>query len=360
MRRKTGLLLTRDGAPEGGQWNYDQENRSPIDRHYRAPTRLRFATDDITNTVIEMVASRFAEHFGDHHGFDWAVTRTDALAALDHFIKDALPSFGTYQDAMARDEPFLSHGLISFYLNAGLLVPMEVCKAAERAYHGGSAPLHAVEGFIRQVLGWREYVRGIYWQNMPGYDDLNALNASGALPELYWTGQTRMACMAAVIDQTRRHAYAHHIQRLMVTGNFALLAGIAPRAVNEWYMSVFGDAYEWVELPNTHGMALFADGGIMASKPYAASGQYIHRMSDYCASCAYSVSRKTGDAACPFNYLYWDFMARNRSILSQNPRISRQYFTYDRMAPEQQRDIAESSAKFLRGIGVTKAEECST
>ncbi len=230
-----------------------------------------------------MVAERFAGHFGDLEPFNWAVTRDGALAALDQFISDALPRFGDYQDAMAQGEPFLFHALISPYLNAGLLSPREVCVAAEQAWRAGKAPLNATEGFIRQILGWREYVRGIYWLEMPAYADTNKLNAQRPLPWFYWSGETEMNCLACTIDDTRRHAYAHHIQRLMVTGNFALLAGIRPAEIEEWYLAVYADAYEWVELPNVHGMVMFADGGLLASKPYAASGAYIDRMSNYCS-----------------------------------------------------------------------------
>jgi deoxyribodipyrimidine photolyase-related protein len=238
------------------------------------------------------------------------------------------------------------------YLNVGLLEPLALCRAAEAAWREGRAPLNAVEGFIRQIIGWREYVRGLYWLKMPDYAALNALSATGRLPDFYWTADTPMACVADAVRQTREHAYAHHIQRLMVTGNFALLAGIDPAEVNDWYLCVYADAFEWVELPNTHGMALFADGGIMASKPYAASGAYIDRMSDQCGACAYDVKLKAGPKACPFNYLYWDFMDRNEARLKGNPRLANPLATLRKMSGERRAEIAADADRFLRQTGV--------
>jgi deoxyribodipyrimidine photolyase-related protein len=275
------------------------------------------------------------------------VTRAEALEALDHFIADCLPHFGDYQDAMKQGEAFLYHAVISPYLNIGLITAREVCARAERAWKQGRAPLNAVEGFIRQILGWREYVRGLYWLKMPDYAATNALAAERPLPAFYWTGNTDMNCLRQVVTETQRHAYAHHIQRLMVTGNFALLAGLDPRAVEEWYLLVYADAFEWVELPNTHGMALFADGGIMASKPYAASGAYIDRMSDYCAGCAYDPAVKLGPGACPFNYLYWDFLMRNEKRLRGNPRMAMPYRTLAKMDDARKQEIAAAARSFL-------------
>ena len=326
MRQMTGLLMERD-RPLGGQWNFDTANRDPLPKAHRPPQRLRFPPDAVTREVIDLVERRFPEHFGDTADFGWPVTRAQALEALAHFIDDALPLFGRYQDAMREQAPFLYHSLIAPALNMGLLTPMEVCRAAEMAFHAGRAPLEAVEGFIRQIIGWREYVRGIYWRFMPGYATTNALDAHRSIPDFYWTGQTDMRCMASVIDDTRRHAYSHHIQRLMITGNFALLAGINPAQVAEWYLAVYADAYDWVELPNTHGMALFADGGLMATKPYAASGAYINRMSNFCSGCRYDVNAKLGPDACPFNALYWAFLIRNRDVLGGNMRLRMPYRT---------------------------------
>ncbi|MDT8854409.1 cryptochrome/photolyase family protein [Paracoccaceae bacterium Fryx2] len=349
MRRRTGILMAGT-QPEGGQWNFDPENRKALPRGLRPPPRRRFAPDAITRAVLDLVAARFGDHFGDLEPFGWAVTRADALQALDHFIKDCLPTFGDYQDAMKAGEDFLFHSLISPYLNCGLLTAREVCARAEAAWLEGDAPINAVEGFVRQILGWREFVRGIYWTEMPGYAQTNHLNATRDLPALYWTGDTPMRCMAECIGTTRRHAYAHHIQRLMVTGNFALLAGVAPAQIEEWYLAVYADAFEWVELPNVHGMVLHADGGRLGSKPYAASGAYIDRMSDYCKGCAFDPKVKLGPKACPFNYLYWHFLIGNEAVLAPNPRMALPYRTLARMPPEQRADITRSSTAFLAGL----------
>jgi len=349
MRRLSGLLMQAD-EPAGGQWNFDHDNRKSLPKDVTAPRRQRFAPDAITREVMDMVAARFPNHFGDFEAFGWAVTRADALEALDHFITSCLPNFGDYQDAMKQGNGFLYHSVISPYLNIGLLTPREICERAEAAWRRGDAPLNAVEGFIRQILGWREYVRGIYWLRMPGYGETNFLDAHRPLPDFYWTGKTDMNCMAQAIGDTRLHAYAHHIQRLMVTGNFALLAGLDPVQVEQWYLLVYADAYEWVELPNTHGMALFADGGVMASKPYAASGAYIDRMSDYCAGCRFKPDVKLGPGACPFNYLYWDFLIRNEARLKANPRMAMPYRTLARMEPDRKADIARHARTFLDGL----------
>jgi deoxyribodipyrimidine photolyase-related protein len=349
MRRASGLLMEGD-EPAGGQWNFDHDNRKSLPRSVTPPARTRFAPDAITREVMEMVRSRFPDHFGNLEPFGWAVTRADALEALDHFITACLPNFGDFQDAMKQGNAFLYHSILSPYLNIGLLTPREICARAEEAWRSGLAPLNAVEGFIRQILGWREYVRGLYWLKMPDYAKSNALDAHRPLPDFYWTGDTAMNCMAEAIADTQRHAYAHHIQRLMVTGNFALLAGLAPEEVEAWYLLVYADAYEWVELPNTHGMALFADGGVMASKPYAASGAYIDRMSDYCGGCAYKPEVKLGPKACPFNYLYWDFLIRNEARLKANPRMAMPYRTLAKMGADRREQIAAQARDFLNSI----------
>ena len=349
MRRSSGLLMSGD-APAGGQWNFDQDNRKSLPRGVVTPKRRRFEPDAITRDVMALVAARFSGHFGDLDSFGWAVTRADALEALDHFIGACLPRFGDYQDAMQQGNGFLYHSVISPYLNIGLLTAREVCGRAEAAWRQGDAPLSAVEGFIRQILGWREYVRGLYWLKMPAYAESNALEARRPLPSFYWSGETAMNCLAQAIAETRRHAYAHHILRLMVTGNFALLAGIDPKQVEHWYLLVYADAFEWVELPNTHGMALYADGGIMASKPYAASGAYIDRMSDYCAGCTYDPAIKNGPKACPFNILYWDFLMRNEVHLASNPRLAMAYRTLAKMDKTRKRQIASEALAFLDGL----------
>ena len=335
MRRKTGLLMDGD-EPAGGQWNFDADNRKPAPDGLKTPPPLRAAPDAITRDVAAMVKDRFPDNFGDGDDFWFAVTRSDAEAARDYFIERGLPIFGDYQDAMASDNPFLAHSLLALYINIGLLDPLDVCARAERAYTDGRAPINAVEGFIRQIIGWREFIRGVYFHEGPGYVERNELGADLALPSFYWTGDTDMACVRAAVEQTRSEAYAHHIQRLMVTGVFALIAGINPYEVHKWYLGVYADAYEWVEAPNTIGMALFADGGVVASKPYAASGAYINRMSNYSKSCRYKVAKKTEDDACPFNALYWDFLLRHEESFSRNPRVSRAYQTWRRMGPEKQ------------------------
>ena len=347
MRRKTGLLMTGDGKPEGGEWNYDSENRKPPRDGMSAPERPRFEPDDITSEVIELVADRFGDHFGSLERFQWPVTRDEAEEAADAFFAERIENFGPYQDAMVHGEDDLYHSMLSTSINLGLLDPLELCERAEKSYRDGDAPLNSVEGFIRQIIGWREYIRGFYWHRMPHLQKANALNAQRGLPEFYWTGETDMACLADCIRSTRDNAHAHHIQRLMVLGNFCLLAGISPREVQDWYLVVYADAYEWVELPNVAAMILYADGGKLASKPYAASGNYINKMSDYCRKCAYSPSKKTGKGACPFNPLYWHFMHRHRDRLESNHRIGRIYATWDRMDEDKRQDYLDSAEAFL-------------
>lgn len=346
MRRESGFLMDGD-APAGGQWNYDSDNRKPLPGGMGLPRRVRFEPDGITREVLALVRQRFKTHYGALEPFGWGVTRADALAALDHFITVCLPSFGDVQDAMKQGEPFLFHALLSPYLNCGLLTAREVCERAELAYRADLAPLNAVEGFIRQILGWREYVRGIYWLKMPDYAETNALSADRKLPDFYWTGETKMNCLHQCVSDTMQNAYAHHIQRLMVLGNFALLAGIAPREIEAWYLAVYADAYEWVELPNVHGMVLYADGGLLASKPYAASGAYIDRMSDYCKGCNYDVKQKMGEKACPFNILYWNFMIRNEPVLANNPRMAMPFRTLHAMDQERRNRIMTQADAFL-------------
>jgi deoxyribodipyrimidine photolyase-related protein len=269
---------------------------------------------------------------------------------LAHFIEHCLPHFGDYQDAMVAGEPYLYHSLISTYLNAGLLLPLEICKQAQSAYEKGAAPLNAVEGFIRQILGWREYIRGIYWHFMPEYGERNYLEAKNPLPDFYWTANTDMFCLREAISSARDHAYSHHIQRLMITGNFALLAGIDVKQVQEWYLAVYSDAYEWVEMPNTLGMSLFGDGGVVASKPYASSGKYIKRMSNYCQKCKYDPEEMVGDNACPFNALYWDFLVRHADKFRNNQRLPYVFSTWDKFPPEKQQAIRAQAAATIKKI----------
>ncbi len=346
MRKKTGLLMDGD-EPEGGQWNFDHENRksAPESVTYGGP--MEFTPDDTVEAVLDLVEARFGDSFGTLRPFTLATDKSQARRALAHFVKHALPDFGDFQDAMLNDNRYLYHAVISPYLNTGLLDPLEVCKAAEEAYRAGAAPLNAVEGFIRQIIGWREYVRGIYFLEGPDYPRRNALNHQRKLPDFYWGAETRMNCVAKAVSQTRDLGYAHHIQRLMVTGNFALLAGINPHEVHEWYLAVYVDAIEWVEAPNTVGMSQFADGGIVGSKPYVSSGAYIDRMSDHCGSCHYKAKKKTGEGACPFNLLYWHFLDRHRGRFENNPRMSNMYRTWDRMDVARRKTVISEADAFL-------------
>ena len=346
MRREHCILM-EDEQPAGGAWNFDHDNRKRLPARLKLPARRRFPPDAITREVMALVQQHFPDHFGELAEFGWPVTRADALLALKDFIAHGLPDFGDYQDAMRAGEAFLFHSLLAPALNIGLLLPREICQAAHAAWQSAAAPLNAVEGFVRQILGWREYVRGIYWALMPDYADNNALHATRPLPDFYWTGDTSMACLREAINSTAIHAYSHHIQRLMVTGNFALLAGIAPREIERWYLAVYADAFEWVEMPNTLGMAVFADGGQMASKPYAASGAYINRMSDFCSGCAYDVKQKSGPKACPFNYLYWAFLIRQKDRLSANPRLAMPYRSLTSWPAERAAAVLAEADAFL-------------
>ncbi len=346
MRREHNILMDGD-KPVGGQWNYDSENRKPPKGGLNIPKTYIGHTDEITDEVLELVGREFDEHFGDLEPFFFAVNADQARYALRKFIEERLMNFGDFQDAMLQGEPWMYHSHISFYINCGLLTPRECIEAAEIAYHKGQAPINAVEGFIRQILGWREYVRGLYWLKMPKYEGMNHLKATRHLPDFFWTAKTEMNCLKQCIQETKENAYAHHIQRLMVLGNFALIAGLNPDEVNEWYWVVYADAYQWVELPNVSGMILFADGGLLASKPYAASGAYINKMSNYCKDCHFSVSKKNGLNACPFNYLYWDFLIKHKEALENNPRMTMIYRTLSKMSSERIDEIGEDSKRFL-------------
>jgi deoxyribodipyrimidine photolyase-related protein len=349
MRRKTGLLMDGD-QPEGGKWNYDHENRKPAPDEVSYGGPMRFEPDATVQEVLNLVRERFADNFGSLDDFWFATDTGQARQHLAHWIRHGLPRFGDFQDAMLDDNRFLYHAVIGLYINAGLLDPLEVCQQVESAYRSGDAPLNAVEGFIRQIIGWREYVRGIYFREGPDYIARNALNAQRKLPPVYWGGKTKMRCMQQAVAQTKAEAYAHHIQRLMVTGNFALLAGINPFEVHEWYLAVYADAYEWVEAPNVIGMSQFADGGIIASKPYISSGNYIHKMSDYCGKCAYRVQDKTGNDACPFNLLYWHFLDRHRDRFDGNPRMGNMYRVWDRMDAGRRKTVLKEAEDFLDAL----------
>jgi deoxyribodipyrimidine photolyase-related protein len=351
QRRRTGLLMTADGKPEGGRWNFDKENRKPADTDLFMPDPPRFPADPITAEVIDLVRTRFNHLIGSLDDWDLAVTREDALTAQTAFLDEALCSFGDYQDAMVTGAHRMWHAHLSPYINSGLLDPLELCREVEARYRAGKVALNCAEGFIRQIIGWREFMRGVYWHAGPDYIDRNHLSATRPLPAFYWTGETDMFCLKESIGQTWRYAYAHHIQRLMVTGNFAALIGADPKAVHDWYMEVYLDAYEWVTLPNTLGMSQFADGGLVGTKPYVSSGAYIDRMSDYCGRCRYDVKQRTGPDACPFNSLYWDFLARNRDTLGRNQRLAMPYRTWDRMSAGTQAELLAQAAAFLEGLG---------
>ncbi len=347
MRRKSRLLLNGDGSPVGGAWNFDAENRKALPKSVKAPYPARFSNDAITSEVLALVKARFSQHYGALDDFNYPVTHADAQALWAYFLDYGLAGFGDYQDAMASDEPFLFHARVSAALNIGLLDLRQLCSDVESAYWSGSVALNAAEGFIRQLIGWREYVRGVYWLKMPDYAQGNSFGNTRALPEFYWTGDTQMNCMRHAIGQSLQHAYAHHIQRLMVTGNFALLAGIAPSQICEWYLAIYMDAFDWVELPNTLGMVMHADGGYLGSKPYCASGQYINRMSDYCRGCAYKVSESTADNACPFNSLYWHFLMRHGELLRGNQRMAMMYRNLDRMPQAKQEALWQRGQSLL-------------
>jgi len=353
QRRRHRVLMhpDNDAEPAGGKWNFDSDNREAFNAAGPGfmPPRARFVPDVITKEVIALVNTQFAEHPGQLESFAWPVTRDQALQSLQAFIEDRLPLFGHFQDAMWPDDPWLYHSQLSAALNLKLLNPREVVAAAEQAYRNGAAPLASVEGFIRQILGWREYVRGIYWTKMPRYIERNALDAQHDLPAWYWTGKTDMACLRDALAQTLTHGYANHIQRLMVTGLYALMLGVHPQQVHAWYLAVYVDAVEWVELPNTLGMSQYADGGLMGSKPYIATGKYIQKMSPHCSGCRYDPSQKTGKLACPFTTLYWDFLMRHKGMLAENPRTALQVRNLGRLSEAEKQAVIEQ-AKAIRGV----------
>ncbi len=353
QRKKHRILMDpqREDAPLGGQWNFDADNRESFGAAGPGfmPERPRFEPDALTCEVLALVRERFAQHPGSLDSFAWPLTRSQALQALQAFVTDRLPLFGRYQDAMWPGDPWLYHAQLSAALNLKLLNPREVVAAAVAAYERGHAPLSSVEGFVRQILGWREYVRGVYWTQMPGYVERNALQAEQELPAWYWDGQTEMACLRDAIGQTLQYGYANHIQRLMVTGSYALMLGVRPQQVHAWYLAMYVDAVEWVELPNSLGMSQFADGGLMGSKPYVATGKYIDRMSPFCAGCRFDPAQREGPRACPFTTLYWDFLMRHERRLSENPRMALQVKNLARLNEAQRRAIGERAAALRRG-----------
>ena len=351
MRRETGSLMD-DNQPAGGQWNFDAENRARFGKNGpgKIPKPKSFLPDELTQQVIKLVEKRFFDHPGSLRHFDWPVTPEQASEAVSDFVTNRLADFGKYQDAMWSQEPYLYHSRLSSSMNLKLVDPRCVMAEAEKAYESHVAPINAVEGFIRQILGWREYVRGIYWHFMPDYIDLNELEASLSLPQFYWDGDTDMNCLREAVGQTLDYGFAHHIQRLMVTGLFALLLGVRPQEVHKWYLAIFVDAVEWVELPNTLGMSQFADGGIMASKPYVATGKYIQRMSNYCTSCRYDPAEAVQEAACPFTTLYWDFLMRHETLLRKNPRMQLQMRNLIRLPKQRQQAVRRRAGQVRKKV----------
>jgi deoxyribodipyrimidine photolyase-related protein len=345
LRRRFGILMAGD-APVGGRWNFDRDNRRPLPRSLQPPPAPVFVPDAITREVIAEVR-RDDRGIGDVDGFGYAVTHRDAARALADFVEHRLDHFGTYQDAMTTRHRTLYHAVISPYLNLGLLEPLTVVAAATAAYESGRAPLNSVEGFVRQVVGWREYMYWHYWRLMPGLAQSNHWGARRALPAFLWTGDTPMRCIREVVRSALATGYNHHIERLMVLANFALLCGLEPQAVTAWMRSLYVDAYDWVMQSNVVGMGLNADGGRIATKPYMASANYIHRMSDYCRGCAFDRSVRTGESACPFNYLYWNFAFTHEADLRRNPRVR---IDTARFAEPERAAIQAQAGRFLEGL----------
>jgi deoxyribodipyrimidine photolyase-related protein len=353
MRKRYDILMDNH-KPIGDQWNYDQKNRQAYDNQVPIPEPLLFS-NDVAN-IVRTIRAKKVVTIGEIQPAKliWPITRDQSLAALKHFVDHFLPAFGTYQDAMTRANWHLFHCRLSFAMNTKMLHPLEVIQAAVTAWEKKPSriEIQQVEGFVRQILGWREYMRGIYWALMPDLAAMNYFDHQAALPDFYWTGDTRMNCLRAATGQSLEHAYAHHIQRLMVTGNFALLAGVHPDAVDEWYLGIYIDAIQWVELPNTRAMSQFADGGQVATKPYISSAKYIRSMSDYCDTCSYEWKKRHGDKACPFNSLYWDFFNRNRRRLRKNPRVGMMYRTWDRMDSTEKKQILKQAAAYRKNLNL--------
>ena len=348
QRRRHGILLTVDGTPVGGSWNFDADNRKALRAAPEVPTPRAASPDPITIDVIDLVGRRLGDLPGRLDSFGWPVDRIGARRALRDFIEYRLSNFGTYQDAMWVGETTLYHSRLAAAMNLKLLHPMECVEAALEAYEAGLAPLNSVEGFVRQIIGWREFIRGIYWMEGPEYRDRNALDHCGALPDFYWSGETDMACMRDAIGQVLDEGYGHHIQRLMVTGNYALLSGVTPAEVNAWYLGMFVDGVDWVTAPNTIGMALHADGGVVGTKPYAASGKYIRRMSNACDACHFNVAQRAGADACPFNVFYWDFLIRHLERFRSNRRMTLMLKHVDRLGTDGRQAIAEDAGALRR------------
>lgn len=348
MRRQTGYLMHGD-SPAGGSWNYDEQNRKSLPKEVSVPDMPQFTPDEITMEVTREIQSLFPDHYGSSEGFSHAVSREQALQLLDHFVRARLPFFGPYQDAMAGNEPYLFHSLLSAVMNLGLLLPAEVCERVLQA-DSEQVSLNSVEGFIRQIIGWREYMRVYYEAMMPSVREANFFEMHRPLPSLYWTGDTPMKCLHESVKSVLDNGYAHHIQRLMVLGNFSTLTQTSPFELYQWFWYAFVDAHEWVVLPNVLGMSTYADGGVLASKPYVSGGNYIHKMSDYCRDCYYNVRDREGERACPFNHLYWNFIDSAADAISQNPRSSFMVKTWNRKDPAMQQDVRDRSVAFIHDL----------
>jgi deoxyribodipyrimidine photolyase-related protein len=353
QRRKKLDILVTDGKPEGGSWNYDKDNRHTFKSDPEIPALYKARPDQVTREVMQLVQKTFPAAYGKMDRFFWPVDRDQARRALKKFIAERLANFGTYEDAMWTGEPFLYHSVLSSALNLKLLSPRECVDAAIQAYEKGAATLNNVEGFVRQIIGWREFMRGIYYREGSDYSRRNGLEQTGALPAFFWNAETEMNCLHHCIGEVVEHAYGHHIARLMVIGNFALIAGVHPRAVHEWFLGMYVDGVEWVTAPNVIGMSQHADHGVVATKPYAASGKYIKRMSNYCAGCRYDVDQRTGDDACPFNTYYWDFLIRHRARLRGNMRMKLVMKSADNIAAAERKKITTRARALRKEFGIT-------
>jgi len=349
MRKRTGYLMNGN-QPEGGEWNYDKENRKKLPKGKKPPAILTFKPDDITKDVIEQVNQKFPDHFGGSDDFNYAVTRTDALRAMDDFFENRFRDFGPYEDALVAGQPHVYHSVLSVYMNNGLLSPVELCERALQEYEAGNAPLNSVEGYIRQIIGWREYIRNYYEALMPDVRNSNTFDFKNNVPQSYWDGETCMKCISECVKPVIEEGYSHHIPRLMVLSNYANLTETNPVELYKWFWYAYVDAWEWVVLPNVLGMSTFADGGILASKPYIASGNYINKMSDYCAKCTYSVKEKTGEKACPLNYLYWNFVDNHRQAFEENGRVSFMVNMFDKKSEEEQETIKTDSEAYISSL----------
>lgn len=352
MLRKKHNVLMEGNNPLTGKWNYDSENRKKLPKNHKPTSPLVFKND--VSEIVNQLQKTDVKIIGtiDASNFVWPINRKQSLQLLDFFATHCLELFGSYQDAMTPNEWSLYHARISFSMNVKMISPQEVIERVIAEWESRSEEIeyNQLEGFVRQIIGWREYMRGIYWNKMPEFADMNFFNNQEKLPDWFWTGKTKMNCLKDSINQSLNFAYAHHIQRLMVTGNFALLAGVHPDEVDAWYLGIYIDAFQWVEITNTRGMSQFADGGIVGTKPYVSSASYIDKMSHYCGSCFYKKSIKVGDKACPFNSLYWNFYDKNEDKLAKNPRIGMMYTVWRKMKPDDKTALLQQADYYLKNI----------